>query len=170
MGDILFWHAKTKSNIHQPSIKRLLDQSIKKHIFTRTNNTSPFTYEGLGFVDSFQATTPVQINWSFKELNDIDFVSEQEVIYTSKYREGTLQRISINAYERNPEARRICIKHYGYKCLICGFNYFEFYGEYAKDFIQVHHIKPIAEIGEDYEIDPIKNLIPVCAKLPFGNS
>jgi len=26
----------------------------------------------------------------------------------------------------------------------------------------VHHIKPISEIGEDYLVDPVRDLVPVC--------
>ena len=28
--------------------------------------------------------------------------------------------------------------------------------------IHIHHIKPLFEIGETYEVDPVKDLIPVC--------
>lgn len=38
----------------------------------------------------------------------------------------------------------------------------ETYGMFAKDFIHVHHIKPLSEINEEYEVDPINDLIPVC--------
>src|SRR5690606_21425562 len=30
--------------------------------------------------------------------------------------EGSVRRVTVNAYERNPEARRICIEHYGAIC------------------------------------------------------
>src|SRR5690606_34557499 len=40
--------------------------------------------------------------------------------------------------------------------------FFAAYGELGKDFIHVHHIVPLAEIGETYEVDPITDLIPVC--------
>ena len=48
------------------------------------------------------------------------------------------------------------------QCQICGFKFSEKYGAIFENKIHVHHIKPIAEIGEEYEIDPIKDLIPVC--------
>lgn len=32
----------------------------------------------------------------------------------------------------------------------------------GKDYIEVHHIKPISEIGSEYVVDPEKDLIPVC--------
>ena len=32
----------------------------------------------------------------------------------------------------------------------------------GKDFIHVHHIIPLNEIKEEYTVDPIKDLVPVC--------
>lgn len=42
-----------------------------------------------------------------------------------KYFEGSKQQIAVNAYERNPKARRECIRIHGHKCLICGFDFEE---------------------------------------------
>lgn len=41
-------------------------------------------------------------------------------------------------------------------------NFEERYGEIGKGFIHVHHEVEISTIGEDYEIDPIDDLKPVC--------
>jgi len=35
-------------------------------------------------------------------------------------------------------------------------------GDIDKNFIHVHHLKEISQIGEEYEIDPLKDLRPVC--------
>lgn len=78
------------------------------------------------------------------------------------YYEGAVKSVIVNKYERNPVAKRKCIEHYGTKCRICGFKFSEVYGSQFENKIHVHHIKSIAEIGEEYEIDPIKDLIPVC--------
>ena len=32
----------------------------------------------------------------------------------------------------------------------------------GEGFIHVHHLKPLAQIGEQYELDPINDLRPVC--------
>lgn len=37
------------------------------------------------------------------------------------------------------------------------------YGRRAEKYIQVHHLVPLASIGQEYRIDPIKDLLPVCA-------
>jgi hypothetical protein len=77
--------------------------------------------------------------------------------------EGTSYSVQVNAFERNPVARERCITHYGTACAACGFDFAEVYGSAAKAYIQVHHVIPIASIGIEYVIDPIKDLIPVCA-------
>ncbi|WP_409574836.1 HNH endonuclease [Thiobacillus sp.] len=46
---------------------------------------------------------------------------------------------------------------------MCGFSFADTYGRHAETYIQVHHLVPLASIGQEYRIDPIKDLLPVCA-------
>lgn len=80
-----------------------------------------------------------------------------------KLREGMPKKITINSYDRSPLARQRCIEHLGTSCDICGFSFEKKYGELGKGFIHVHHLKQLAEISAEYEIDPVKDLRPVCA-------
>jgi 5-methylcytosine-specific restriction enzyme A len=82
--------------------------------------------------------------------------------YLGKLSEGAIKTMSINAYERNPLARKLCIDHYGTICSVCNFDFEVKYGEIGKGFIHVHHLIPLAEIGATYEIYPIEDLRPVC--------
>jgi putative restriction endonuclease len=91
-----------------------------------------------------------------------DFVLPDEVPPTLSLVEGAACQITINAYERNPEARRQCIKFYGATCFICRFNFGAAYGPDAEGYIHVHHLKPLSEVGGEYVIDPVKDLRPVC--------
>jgi 5-methylcytosine-specific restriction protein A len=45
---------------------------------------------------------------------------------------------------------------------VCGFNGGDAYGELGEGLIHVHHKIEIAEVGKEYEVDPINDLIPVC--------
>lgn len=76
--------------------------------------------------------------------------------------EGTTYQTEATAYERNPEARRQCIVHYGQRCVACGFDFGVAYGPVARGFIHVHHLVPLSEIGEAYTVDPIADLNPLC--------
>jgi 5-methylcytosine-specific restriction protein A len=76
--------------------------------------------------------------------------------------EGMKKTIIVNSYERNPKARELCIKKYGYLCSVCNINFEDIYGEIGKKFIHVHHLVPISKIRNSYQIDPIQDLRPVC--------
>ena len=78
------------------------------------------------------------------------------------YLEGTRLTRLIKSCERNPEAREECIAHHGARCTVCGLAFDERYGEIGTGFIHVHHLIPMASIGETYEVDPIHDLCPVC--------
>jgi len=86
----------------------------------------------------------------------------EEVSQPQLYSEGATRPVMVNAYERDPEARAACIAHYGARCLVCGFDFEAQYGELGRGVIDVHHLKPLAEVGPEYRLDPIQDLRPVC--------
>jgi len=87
------------------------------------------------------------------------FQFDEQQLFT----EGKVIQVFVNRYERNQEARLKCIKHYGDSCYVCGLNFGQVYGDIAKGFIHVHHKIPLADIGEEYRVDPINDLVPLCA-------
>jgi predicted HNH restriction endonuclease len=77
--------------------------------------------------------------------------------------EGALKTVRVNAYERNPVARRRCIEHHGTACAVCGQKLSDIYGPIADGVIHVHHLRPLSLCGGvDYLVDPITELRPVC--------
>ena len=92
----------------------------------------------------------------------LSFQLPEEVDHPEKYIEGASRIVSVNAYERNAKARSACIKHYGATCIVCGFNFQAVYGQIGEGFIHVHHLVPFSEIKKQYELDPIRDLRPVC--------
>lgn len=78
------------------------------------------------------------------------------------YLEGATYKIVVNAYERDAAARKKCIQRWGYRCSACGMSFEEKYGKLGRDFIHVHHLRPLSEIKEQYRVDPINDLRPVC--------
>lgn len=99
------------------------------------------------------------------ELGIIDEPNDwlaEEVLTGPDLFEGAVLEIQINSYERNPVARALCIQHYGCMCLVCGMNFGEIYGEIGADFIHVHHLVELSSISEEYKVDPINDLRPVC--------
>lgn len=78
------------------------------------------------------------------------------------YREDSVRSVLVNAYERNPKARLACIEYYGCVCYVCHFDFAKVYGDVGQDYIQVHHLKELELISDDYEINPIADLRPLC--------
>lgn len=76
--------------------------------------------------------------------------------------EGARYQLMVNAFERDPAARRLCIKSYGTKCFICGISFGAIYGEAAEGFIHVHHLRALSQVREEYIVNPLKDLRPVC--------
>jgi len=93
-------------------------------------------------------------------IENIDNLYPEEV--SSSLKEGSKKTVTVNSYERNPKARSECIKRYGVSCTVCGFNFESIYGQRGKGFIYVHHLVPVSDIGDEYEINPITDLRPVC--------
>lgn len=93
---------------------------------------------------------------------EISYAEELPKDINSEFYEGLKKTITVNSYERNSKARELCIKHWGTKCVICNFDFVKIYGIIGKGFIHIHHLIPVSQIGKTYQIDPIKDLVPVC--------
>lgn len=78
------------------------------------------------------------------------------------FTEGAQCNIVADCYERSRSARQACLQANGTACAICGFDFAKAYGPEFAGIIQVHHITPISEIGHEYQVDPVHDLIPVC--------
>lgn len=85
-----------------------------------------------------------------------------EVASSALLLEGGSRQVLVNAYERNPVARARCLHHYGLECAVCGVNFGKLYGKIAEGFIHVHHLVKMSSIHQEYEVDPIADLRPVC--------
>ena len=137
--------------------------------------TFPMTYSSTDEKDmtapaKIKGFTPELTNKSLKRVGSSWYASDdilgnllpEEVDTPEQYLEGASRTVSVNSYERNSDARKKCIEHYGYKCAICSFDFEAFYGAIGKNYIHVHHMTPLAEIRKEYVLNPIEDLIPVC--------
>lgn len=153
-------------------------------LFRRGRENLRLSVEYLVLTDPWHALfTPDQLATAQRRLLEVDFNPPQapldgyanardvalkdiplpeDVSGDTPLHEGAIRQITINAYERSPAARAACISHYGTACTICGFDFAQIYGPVAEGIIHVHHLVPIASIGESYKVDPINDLRPVC--------
>lgn len=103
-----------------------------------------------------------ELQAAMKEVLEIPIPEEINCEHHENLYEGAKTQICVNSYERNRRARNECVRHYGARCIICGFDFEKMYGEVGRNVIHVHHLKPLNEIGEKYEVVPIEDLRPVC--------
>lgn len=100
-------------------------------------------------------------NSSFDAEDEWSLLPDEEII-SEPLVEGRRIRVTVDAYERNREARRKCVEHHGCVCVVCGFDFAARYGELGQGFIHVHHVTPLAAVKDEYVVDPIEDLRPVC--------
>ncbi|KAB1911173.1 hypothetical protein F8280_33830, partial [Micromonospora noduli] len=76
------------------------------------------------------------------------------------YSEQASVAVRANKYERDRNARRQCIEHYGARCVVCGFDFESGYGALGRGCVRVHHVVPPAQLGPGYRLDPVRDLRP----------
>lgn len=110
------------------------------------------------------AAAELEARWRtfLEEHGQSPAITPDEVATPSLYYEGVSKTVAVNAYERDPRARKACIEHYGAACVVCGLEFGVMYGKLGQGFIHVHHIVPLSKIGKTYVVNPIKDLRPVC--------
>src|SRR5699024_2027348 len=163
IGDDLLWYTKNSHSLKTKTIQEMLNREKNIYVFTRENNKDKFTYQGNARAKETKDGKPAMILWEFKDHREYHPQKAiEEVADGENYKEGSVKKITVNAYERNPVARKKCIDHYGCQCSICNFDFEQTYGEIGKEFIHVHHLVELSTIKGEYEVDPIEDLRPVC--------
>lgn len=151
--------------------------ALKQRLYTQETLDSRLTWNNLGYRFGLRLGNQSEAEMStaynflaqeylrrFLEPNLVDATNiyPDEVTSGEVFREGAVRQISVNAYERDSKARQRCIEHYGASCFFCHLNFGKVFGQLGEGFIHVHHIRPISEIAEEYNVDPVKDLLPVC--------
>jgi len=77
--------------------------------------------------------------------------------------EGAVSQVLVNKYERDPRNRQEAIAIHGKSCKACGFNFQDKYGHLGDEYIIVHHVVPVSQMGNGYRVDPARDLITLCA-------
>jgi len=131
-----------------------------------------------GFPHPYKRKSRVEYKTKFENIQLEDYVSmihqilqnydiinfdqyNDDNIATDSFIEGKGIKITINKYERSLDAKNKCIEFYGRKCTVCGFEDFNIFGDNIK-IVEVHHLVPISQISENYKVNPVKDLRPLC--------
>ena len=110
-----------------------------------------------------------KINQNHYEIDILDeklIECEKVIPYESEInigQEGKKKEYYVTKYERNPILRQKAIQIHGLKCMVCNFDFEATYGEAGRNFIEVHHIKPLSTLMEETRVNPETDLICVCS-------
>lgn len=122
-----------------------------------------------GEVELIDAHSFVWMMWHINDVMPVDDVKEllteeeNESTVMTPDSEGMKKQYYVARYERSAKNRKLAIKAHGYKCMACGFDFEEKYGELGKEFIEVHHVVPLSTRTEVVDINPETDLICLCA-------
>ena len=90
-----------------------------------------------------------------------ELVHPETVPSSQVYLTGAVREVMVNAYERDPNARRECLERHGTSCKVCNISFEQVYGSIGHGFIHVHHKRQLSS-REIYVLDPVSDLVPVC--------
>lgn len=90
----------------------------------------------------------------------LDLQNPAEIV--SGLPEGSKMQVQVNRYERDRRNRAAALAIHGHACMACRVELGDKYGAPATGLIEVHHTRPVSELGPDYIIDPRTDLVPLC--------
>lgn len=85
-----------------------------------------------------------------------------EELVSGTFPPEAVSRAGVNRYERDADARRVCLAFHGTSCAACGMSLETAYGGAGSDVVGVHHVVPPEMLGSGYQLDPITDLVPLC--------
>lgn len=96
------------------------------------------------------------------ENDSLEYINEPE-LENILFKEGKIIKQFGTKYERNITLRKKALEIHGTKCIVCGFDFEDYYGELGKGFIEVHHLNPMYTIRQEVVVNPKTDLVPVCS-------
>jgi 5-methylcytosine-specific restriction protein A len=96
-------------------------------------------------------------------LNTTGTDSLESVLISECISEGKRVQYYTTKYERNSTNRNEAIKIHGTRCMACGFDFEATYGEIGKNYIEVHHTKPLYSLEQETIVNPRTDLVCLCS-------
>ena len=59
--------------------------------------------------------------------------------------------------------RSLAVAYHGLKCVVCGFEFEKKYGARGKDYIEVHHLRPVSTLRKPTKVNPKNDMVVVCS-------
>ena len=171
-GDHLHWEGETNHG-NDSRIVGAESAGDEIHLFYRDRHHSPFTYYGQIHLLSHDQQSPEPSLFVFitgkaeataasaiAAEERAHGIADEEFVPDAEGRRIIRQHVT---YERSPRNRARALEIHGTKCVVCGFDFNEFYGaELAREYIEVHHTRSITEMRGDV-VNPETDLAPICS-------
>jgi 5-methylcytosine-specific restriction enzyme A len=169
-GDTLYWDGQTSGRTDDWIISHAAE-GLEILVFYRKSKRQfsnyGFVYEGPFNYVSHSGGNPAHFVLQRASLEadvpawasaDIEGYEDEET-----YWEGRSRARLTNYYERNPRLRATAVRIHGTACKACGFDFEATYGERGRHYIEVHHLRPVSDLGEATAVDPATDMTVVCA-------
>jgi Zn finger protein HypA/HybF involved in hydrogenase expression len=99
---------------------------------------------------------------SAKLLGDVLAAKLKRMEDEIRAQEGKTKLVTLSKRERDPKLRSLVLAQRGTLCEICGFNFEETYGEFAKYCVQVHHVEALGKAGRNGVTTSLDDVLVIC--------
>lgn len=148
-------------------------QSLGKQGIWRITQNGLNHLQGIELVVDDSQPEDIVTSLSNQGFNQKTIEKEAEKDYTGLIiEEGSLDKRTTTQRNRSSKLREVAISEFKKQhngqlyCVVCGFNFFEAYGELGKDFIEIHHAEPMHLMEIEGEkstlVEALKKVFTVC--------
>lgn len=166
-GETLEWEGQTEGRKDNLIIEHE-SRDLELLLFYRTKKYehpgAGFKYHGPFQYVSHSGKRPTKfILMQYGQLEQTTAQDIASLLAEETYAEGGKKTTLINRYERNPQVRVAAIRLHGMCCQACGFNFQAVYGEWGRDYIEVHHVKQVSNYDGEVRVNPATDMAVLCA-------
>jgi 5-methylcytosine-specific restriction protein A len=120
----------------------------------------------LDLLDMVEFYRRVKFLGGIDDVNAVVQISEEPGEYSVGLTLEEKRRLTLHRrIERNHRLALLAKRIHGYSCQVCGFDFSQHYGDLGKDYIEAHHLVPLASLDADKPafLSPERDFAVVCA-------
>lgn len=119
-------------------------------LILRISDSTTFSYVNPAVIDRIMHVG-LAVSSGYPWVGEVEFV------------EGSKTLVWTVRYERSSELRMAAINMHGCICQGCGFDFEAMYGTLGKDFIEVHHTKPVSAMQGQAVVSAETDMVVLCS-------
>ena len=91
--------------------------------------------------------------------------SRRRTVGPLQFSEGATRELVVELRSRDRKLKAVALERYGASCVVCNFNFGEFYGDLGEGFIELHHLKPISVGERSSSVEDVAVVCPNCHRM-----